>query len=89
MKQEEIREGIDYCIRYADYDDFDEIKIEALAAKILGYLHSHDVVIKVERKPNVDEEMFGLVTKEIMERVPDLYLADKSAYYVLEPLIGE
>ena len=52
------------------------------------YLHSKGVVIKMGRKPDVDEEMFRLITKEITKRVPDLYLDDKSAYYILEPLIG-
>ncbi len=93
-KRCEIREEIDYCVRFADYDDDDEIKVKALVAKILGCLHSQGVVIKVERElPSGGEAVITLPRAKHLSywRGYDQSHLDMSraGYVATEPLIEE
>lgn len=83
-KQEGIKKAIKKLTDAALVEEADSL---GLTNDILGCLHSLKVVIKVERKPSIDKGMLESVAKEIMARVPDVYVDDQSFHYTLESLI--
>ncbi len=62
---------------------------EQLAGRIIQYLHSQGVVIKVDKSPVIQFDLTGHMTPSEVSKIGNAYRKAYTGYVAVEPLIKE